>query len=98
MPARPFTLRVSQQTLDDLRERLIRTRWTDEIQDDGWDHGTNHAYLQELVEHWLTGFDWHQQEEAINRFPHFRADVDGFGVHFIHERGRGVRPLPIILT
>ena len=54
--------------------------------------------MEELAGHWLTGFDWRQQEEALNRFSHFRADVDGYGVHFIHERGKGDRPLPIILT
>jgi Epoxide hydrolase N terminus len=98
MHVTPFEVRVPQQTLDDLQERLAHTRWTDEIEDDGWDHGTNRSYLQELLEHWLTHFDWRQQEQAINRFAHFRADVDGFGVHFIHERGKGDRPLPIVLT
>jgi pimeloyl-ACP methyl ester carboxylesterase len=98
MRAKPFEVRVPQQRLDDLRGRLERARWPDEIEDDGWDHGTNRCYLKGLVEHWLTRFDWHQQEQAINRFPHFRADVDGFGVHFIHERGKGDRPLPLILT
>jgi pimeloyl-ACP methyl ester carboxylesterase len=98
MSVRPFEVRVSQPALDDLRDRLVRTRWTDEIGDDGWAYGTSQEYLRELATYWLTGFDWRQQEEALNRFPHFRADVDGFGVHFIHARGIGDRPLPIILT
>jgi len=98
MRVTPFEIRVPQPTLDDLRNRLERVRWADEIEDDGWDHGTGGPYLKALVEHWLTRFDWRQQEEALNRFAHFRADVDGFGVHFIHERGRGERPLPIVLT
>jgi microsomal epoxide hydrolase len=98
MRVTPFEVRLSQHVLDDLQDRLVRTRWADEIEDDGWDHGTNRSYLKELTEHWLTGFDWRHQEETINRFSHFRADVDGFGVHFIHERGKGDRPLPIVLT
>jgi pimeloyl-ACP methyl ester carboxylesterase len=98
MQARPFKVRAAPQTLDDLRDRLLRTRWPPEIDDDGWDHGTSRAYLRELVGHWLSGFDWRLQEEAINRFSHFRADVAGFGVHFIHEHGKGDRPLPLILT
>jgi pimeloyl-ACP methyl ester carboxylesterase len=98
MSATPFVVNVPQQTLDDLQDRLMRTRWRDEVADDGWAYGTSPAYLRELTEHWLMRFDWRRQEEAINRFAHFRADVDGFGVHFIHERGTGDRPLPIILT
>jgi Epoxide hydrolase N terminus len=98
MGVTPFEVRVPQRTLDDLHNGLERIRWTDEIEDDSWDRGTNPSYLKELVEYWLTRFDWRQQEEAINRFAHFRADVDGFGVHFIHERGKGERPLPIVLT
>ena len=98
MPISPFTIHVPQQTLDDLRDRLRRTRWTQAAEDDGWAHGTSRIYLQELVEYWQTSFDWRRQEEALNRLPHFRAEVDGLGVHFIHARGQGERPLPIILT
>jgi len=94
----PFEVRVPQQTLDDLRYRLERVRWTDEVEDEGWDHGTNGPYLKALVEHWLTRFDWRHQEQAINRLAHFRANVDGFGVHFIHERGKGDSALPLVLT
>jgi microsomal epoxide hydrolase len=98
MPVTPFEIRVTQQTLDDLHDRLERVRWTAELEDGSWDHGTSGSYLKELVEYWLTRFDWRRQEQAINRFAHCRADVDGFGVHFIHERGKGEHPLPIVLT
>jgi microsomal epoxide hydrolase len=98
MRAEPFDLRVPQDMLDDLRHRLERVRWTDEIVDAGWNHGTNRSYLQALIDHWLTSFDWRRQEELLSRFAHFKAQVDGCGVHFIHERGRGDRPLPLILT
>jgi microsomal epoxide hydrolase len=98
MSVTPFRVHVSQHTLDDLQDRLVRTRWEDDVDDNGWAPGTNRAYLRELIAYWLTEFDWRQQEEIVNRFPHFRADVDGFGVHFIHQRGTGDRPLPIILT
>lgn len=98
MPVSPFTIHVPQQTLDDLHDRLSRTRWTKDLEDEGWTHGTSRTYLQALVDYWQTGFDWRQQEEVLNRLPHFRAEVDGLGVHFIHARGQGARPLPIILT
>jgi pimeloyl-ACP methyl ester carboxylesterase len=98
MSIKPFAIAVPQETLDDLRERLIRTRWPDEVGEDGWERGTDLGYLRALTEHWLSGFDWRREEAAINRLSHFRADVDGVGIHFVHERGKGERPLPLILT
>jgi len=92
-----FRVDVPQRTLDDLQERLRRTRWTDEI-DHGWTFGTDRGELRALVDYWTTAFDWRRQEEDINRFAHFRATVNGVGVHFVHERGAGDRPLPIVLT
>lgn len=94
---RPFRIEVPQKELDDLRERLARTRWTDEVEGAGWDYGTNLGYLKELVEYWRDGFDWREQEAKLNEFAQFRADVGGFGVHFIHERGRGPDPTPLLL-
>lgn len=98
MSVRRFEINVSQERLDDLRERLANTRWTDEVKDANWGYGTNLSYLKELVSYWQHKFDWRKQEEAINKFAHFRADVDGFGLHFIHEHGTGENPLPILLT
>lgn len=98
MNIRPFTIHVAQSTLDDLRERLARTRWPDEVQGAGWDYGTNLDYLKALVAYWQNQFDWRAQEARLNRFAQFRADIDGFGIHFIHERGQGPKALPIILT
>jgi hypothetical protein len=98
MEVRPFEVRVPEGVLDDLQERLARTRFPDEIAGAGWDYGANLAYMRELVEYWESGFDWREQEERLNRFTHFRAEIDGFGLHFIHERGKGEGPLPLILT
>ncbi|HEX3527579.1 MAG TPA: epoxide hydrolase [Thermoanaerobaculia bacterium] len=98
MTTRSFKVQVPQETLDDLQQRLAKTRWPDEIKDAEWDYGTNLAYLKTLVQYWQSKFDWAEQEEVINRFAHFRTEIDGFGLHFIHERGRGENPLPIILT
>jgi epoxide hydrolase len=93
-----FRLEVPQATLDDLQERLSRTRWSGDLDGPGWEDGTSPAYLRELVGWWQTGYDWRAQEAAINRFPHFRATVDGMRLHFVHERGRGPAPLPLVLT
>jgi hypothetical protein len=98
MDIEPFVVDVPQATLDDLEVRLTRTRWPDEVEGAGWEYGTNLAYLQAVVEYWRTRFDWRRQERAMNTLPHFRANIGGLGVHFIHARGRGHRPLPLLVT
>jgi len=98
MSADRFLVKISEEILSDLRARLERTRWTDERADDEWIYGTDRRYLRELNDYWLTSFDWRAQEAALNRLPHFRATVNGIGIHFIHECGKGDRPLPLVLT
>jgi pimeloyl-ACP methyl ester carboxylesterase len=93
-----FEISVSQSVLDDLRQRLERTRWIDGLGEDGWDFGLSIPYMRELVRYWQHEFDWRAQEAAINRFPHYVATVDDRRVHFIHQRGNGPDPLPIVLT
>ena len=89
MSTQPFTINIPQATLEDLRERLARTRWPDEVEGAGWDYGTNVGYLKELVDYWQHTFDWRAQEAKLNRYAQFRAAIDGVGIHFIHERGKG---------
>ena len=79
-----FRLEVPQATLDDLQERLARTRWSDDLDGPGWEDGTSPAYLRELVGWWQTGFDWRAQEAAPQPLPHFRATVDGVRLHVVH--------------
>lgn len=98
MTVERFEINVSDDVLEDLRERLARTRWTDEVEGAGWNYGTNLAYLRELVEYWKDGFDWRKEEAKLNEFAHFKADIDGLGIHFIHERGKGPNPTPLLLT
>ena len=98
MTVKPFKVNISQGLLDDLRQRLSNTRWPDQIKGADWSYGTNLDYLNTLVRYWREDFDWRAQEERINRFAHFRTDIDGVGLHFIHERGQGQHPLPIVLT
>lgn len=98
MSIQPFNIAIPQATLDDLRERLARTRWPDEVNGAEWDYGTNLAYLKGLVDYWQHGFDWRVQEKKLNEFAQFRTQIDGLGIHFIHERGKGPDPTPIILT
>jgi pimeloyl-ACP methyl ester carboxylesterase len=94
----PFTIQIADEVLSDLQERLRQTRWPDEIDGAGWDYGTNLDYLQQLVAYWRDGYDWRAQERLLNHFPQFQATVDGFRLHFLHLKGQGPRPLPLILS
>ena len=98
MAVEPFKIEVSDSDLDDLRARLERTRWPDELPGTGWDYGSNLDYIKELVDYWCTKFDWSAQEQLINSFSHFKTDVDGLGIHFIHEKGKGPHPIPLVVT
>jgi pimeloyl-ACP methyl ester carboxylesterase len=97
MTIQPFSITVPQATLDDLRERLARTRWIDAAEEASWEYGISLEYMQELVNHWQHSYDWRKHEAALNAFAQFKADVDGVGIHFIHERGKGPNPTPLLL-
>ena len=95
----PFTVRVGDDVLVDLRERLTRTRWPDEADGAGWALGTDLAYLRDLVAYWRDGYDWRRAEAHLNTFAQYRTDIDGVTIHLVHERSvSGARPLPLILT
>ena len=98
MSIRPFLVHLADSDLEDLRRRLRRTRWPDEIVDSGWDYGSDLDYIRELCRYWAEQFDWRAQEERINRFPQFRTDIKGLGIHFVHIPGTGPSPLPLIIT
>jgi pimeloyl-ACP methyl ester carboxylesterase len=94
---RPFEINIPQSALDDLKARLAHIRWPDEADGAGWSMGTNLTYMKDLADYWLHHYDWRAHEATLNQFHHFKADVDGVEVHFIHERGKGPKPTPIIL-
>jgi pimeloyl-ACP methyl ester carboxylesterase len=98
MSVQPFKIDTPAAVLDDLRSRLGATRWPEAPHDSDWKDGTSAKYLKELVRYWERVFDWRADEQAINRFAQFRAEVKGIGIHFIHEHGRGQEPFPLILT
>src|SRR5262245_41191962 len=98
MQVDPFRIAVPDAVLADLRERLSRTRFPDEIEGGGWQYGTDLAYLRELIAHWSERYDWRTAESALNRFPQFKARVGDLGIHFIHARGTGPKPFPLVIT
>jgi pimeloyl-ACP methyl ester carboxylesterase len=93
-----FTINVAAEVLNDLHLRLKNTRWSHQLEGTNWDAGTDLNYLRELVDYWRDTYDWRKHEAELNQFAHFKTDVDGVGIHFIHERGKGPNPFPIILT
>src|SRR5215469_2217241 len=98
MPIKPFSPPFSEAAVADLRDRLARMRWIDEISDAGWQYGFNLAFLRDLCDYWQQEFEWKEQVEKLAVLHHYRYTHDGLGIHFIHERGKGRAPVPIILT
>ena len=98
MGIKPFSIPFSQAAVDDLRARLGRTRWPDQIQGSAWEYGVDLQFLREICGYWRDQFDWKAQVEKLSAFHHYRYMADGFGIHFIHERGKGSAPIPLILT
>ena len=95
----PYQLHVDDGVLADLRDRLARTRWPDQPATlTPWLAGTDLGYLQSLVAHWRSGFDWRAQEAALNAFRQFTVPLAGIELHFIHEPGQGPAPLPLLLS
>jgi pimeloyl-ACP methyl ester carboxylesterase len=96
--ARPFRIDVPETALDDLRSRLARTRWPDELPDAGWDYGVPTAYLQDLADYWRTSYDWPAQQARLNALPQFTTEIDGQHIHFLHVRSPEPHALPLVLT
>lgn len=94
----PFSIDIAQSELDDLHERLDRTRWPDELPDVGWDYGVPLNYLQELVDYWRTDYDWREHEATLDEFPQFTTTIDGQNIHFLHVRSEEPDALPLIIT
>ena len=98
MSVAPFSPPFSQPALDDLRDRLRRTRWPDEAPGSQWEYGFDRSVLQEICNYWRERFDWQRQLESLSVFRHFRYVSRDLGIHFIHERGKGPNPMPLIVT
>ncbi|WP_026414090.1 epoxide hydrolase family protein [Actinomadura oligospora] len=107
----PFRIDVPPSELDDLRDRLARTRWADELPEaevtdgvqkgvaqPGWEYGVPGSYVRPLVNRWLEKYDWRKWEAKINAFPQFTTEIDGQLVHFLHVRSPEPDATPLILT
>jgi pimeloyl-ACP methyl ester carboxylesterase len=94
----PFRLDVPESALDDLRDRLARTRWPEQETVDDWSQGVPLRYLRELCRYWAGEYDWRRAERRLNALPQFRTSIDGLGVHFVHVRSPHDGALPLVLT
>jgi epoxide hydrolase len=95
---RPFRIDVPQGELDDLRDRLRRTRWTPEIPGQGWSRGVPVDYLRGLAAHWADRFDWRAAEARLNELPQFLTEVDGQTLHFAHVRSADPAAVPLLIS
>jgi pimeloyl-ACP methyl ester carboxylesterase len=98
MTIQPFTIAIPQADLDDLRERLARTRWPNELPGVGWSRGVPLGYLKELAEYWRSSYDWRAWEAKLNAFPQFTTAIDNQTIHFLHVRSPEPNALPLIIT
>ena len=98
MTPKPFRLSIPEAAITDLRERLARTRWPDEPPLAPWSTGASLAYMRDFTAYWAGAFDWRAQEARLNALPQFTLPVGGIDLHFIHVRGKGANPMPLLLS
>lgn len=95
---RPFTLKIPQAELDDLADRLTRTRWPDQLPGVGWSYGVERDHLHDLAAYWRTGYDWRAAEARLNAIDQYRTTIDGQDLHFLHARSPHPDATPLIIT
>ena len=94
---KPFKIDIPAAQLDDLMGRLKRTRFPNDFGNDDWRYGYNTAYHRELIDYWINTYDWRDVERRMNELPQFKIDLMGVPLHFIHVRGKGKNPMPLLL-
>jgi pimeloyl-ACP methyl ester carboxylesterase len=92
-----FEINVPDEVLNDLSRRLRRTRWIHPVEDAGWSYGASIPYLQELLTYWQNNYKWRDEERKLNQFNHFKAKIEDYDFHFIHEKSTGGNPIPVLL-
>ncbi|MCX7379940.1 MAG: epoxide hydrolase [Alphaproteobacteria bacterium] len=95
---RPFRIAVPTPAVVDLRNRLAGTRWPDEVNDDAWSYGAALPFMRELADYWRKRFDWRAVEARLNDLPQFTLKIDDTKIHFVHARGKGPKPLPLVIS
>ena len=93
-----FQVEISEEILQNIYTKVKNYSWHEMPDDGGWDYGTNLYYMKEFADYWVNKFDWRKTEENINKFKNFKSNIDGIDIHFIHEKGSGSNPKPLLLS
>src|SRR5689334_20973452 len=94
---KPFRVSIEQTTLDWVSRRVRDARLPVLSRSTGSTYGVDAEWFAEILAYWRDGYDWRREEDAINRLPHFTADVMGRRMHFIHQRSTRVDARPLLL-
>ncbi len=94
----PFKINISNKIIEDINKKVANYPWHEMPDDGGWIYGTNLDYMKEISKYWLDKFDWKKTEEKINKFKNFKTNINGIDIHFIHEKGSGSNPRPLLLS
>ncbi|WP_273734531.1 epoxide hydrolase family protein [Mycolicibacterium septicum] len=94
----PFRIAIPDADLDDLKQRLNRTRWPEAECVEDWTQGIPLDYTKDLASYWANEYDWRARETALNRFDHFTTEIDGLDIHFIHQRSGREDAFPLLIT
>jgi len=92
-----FKIKFLQKDIKDIQKRLANVRWPHEIPGQGWDYGTNLDYMKEFVEYWKNEYDYKKEQDRLNQFDHYMADIDGIKVHFVKIDGKSKNPKPLLM-
>ena len=98
MTEQRFAISVSGEALDDLHRRLRATRWPDTVTDSGWTYGLDLEWMRSLTDYWLNQYDWVAQQRALNKYPHYLAEIEGFRIHYLHFRSKNSNAVPLVIT
>jgi hypothetical protein len=93
-----FRIKVPEIVIDDLRARIKMTRWPDEVENAQWNYGTNLQYMKDVAQYWLEDFNWERQEQSLNSFNQYKAQIDDCSIHFVYERSKVSNAIPIIVS
>ena len=95
---KPFKVEISDKYLQNIYSKVKNYPWHEMPDEGGWDYGTNLEYMKEISKYWIEKFDWRKTEKEINKFKNFKSNIDGIDIHFIHEKGSGANPKPLLLS
>ena len=95
---KPFKVKIPDEIIQNINSKVKNYSWHEMPDDGGWDYGTNLDYMKEFSKYWVENYNWIETEKKINRFKNFKCNIDNIDIHFIHEKGSGKNPRPLLLS